>query len=106
MYGRSPHDGRPPLFFPSAQLAYSAEELAPLTAGGHPPGGVVRPTYGDAMHARSRPHGRFTPALADVNGRIRRLMMTEPDGYERREAYRLLLEEWGALTRDAVEPAA
>lgn len=58
------------------------------------------------MHACLRPHGQLSPALADVNIRIRQLMMNEPDTPERREEYRSLLDRWGALVRADVEPAA
>ncbi|BBC29479.1 hypothetical protein SGFS_007730 [Streptomyces graminofaciens] len=51
------------------------------------------------------PHGRMTPALDQVNERIRRLM-DEPAGDERTEAYARLLVEWAEVFRDDVVQAA
>lgn len=52
-----------------------------------------------------RPHGRVTPALDQVNDRIRSLMQ-EPASDERTEAYAQLLTEWADVTRDDIAQAA
>ncbi|WP_405961317.1 hypothetical protein OG235_37285 [Streptomyces sp. NBC_00024] len=52
-----------------------------------------------------RPHGPVTPALDQVNERIRRLM-DEPAGDERTETYARLLVEWAEVSRDDVVQAA
>ncbi|WP_405893663.1 hypothetical protein OG272_15550 [Streptomyces sp. NBC_00104] len=52
-----------------------------------------------------RPHGQVTPALDQVNDRIRRLM-DEPAGEERSASYAELLVEWAEVSRDDVVQAA
>lgn len=52
-----------------------------------------------------RPHGRVTPALDQVNDRIRSLMK-EPASDERTAAYAQLLTEWADVTRDDIAQAA
>ncbi|MGW4731858.1 hypothetical protein ACWEQC_22290 [Streptomyces shenzhenensis] len=57
------------------------------------------------MPTTPRPHGQVTPALDDVNDRIRHLM-GQPASPSRAEEYRRLLDLWAELTQDDVEPAA
>jgi len=57
------------------------------------------------MPTPPRPHGQVTPALDDVNDRIRNLM-GQPASPSRAEEYRRLLDLWAELTRDDIEPAA
>ncbi|WP_328349166.1 hypothetical protein OG800_48835 [Streptomyces sp. NBC_00445] len=48
-----------------------------------------------------RPHGQVTPALDELNDRIRRLM-DQPPSAERTAAYERLLRQWA----DARQPAS
>lgn len=57
------------------------------------------------MSNPSGPHGRVTPALDEINNRIRRLM-NGPAGRKRTAEYGRLLALWAEATRDDVEPAA
>jgi hypothetical protein len=57
------------------------------------------------MSNPSGPHGRVTPALDEINNRIRRLM-NGPAGRKRTAEYERLLSLWAEATRDDVERAA
>ncbi|MFH8500658.1 hypothetical protein [Streptomyces coeruleorubidus] len=52
-----------------------------------------------------RPDGQETPALVDINHRIRHLM-DQPADDQRSATYAELLAQWADVTRDDVEPAA
>lgn len=52
-----------------------------------------------------RPPGQVTPALDDLNDRIRRLM-DQPTSEDRSATYADLLTLWAEVTRDDVDQAA
>ncbi|MET9461958.1 hypothetical protein ABZY05_44205 [Streptomyces canus] len=57
------------------------------------------------MSSLPRPDGQVTPALAQLNDQIRRLM-EQPSTTGRAQEYRRLLDLWAKLTREDVKPAA